>query len=89
MHTTLDFFRGLLVALAGIPGAMRDHWREAHTLSPWLCEWAARPITEIGTDRVRASYQDYKLWRLLGRVSDILLLAIVLLIIVVVIGVVV
>lgn len=86
MHTTIDSLRDLFDALVGLPAAIRDHWREAHRMSPWLGVWADVPMDQLDTDRVQASYRDYKLWRLLGRVSDAILLVIVALLVILLIG---
>lgn len=77
----VDFLKGLGTATKGVPGAMGQAWKDSHTRTPWLREWeedqnygelGGRPILFVDS-RAEASYDDHRLWRLLGRVSDALI----------------
>lgn len=74
-----EFLKEFWIVVRDVPAEAKRQWHEAHTRTPWLRKWdqepcpqGGRPIILVGTE-AEASYNDYKLWRTLGVVSDVLL----------------
>lgn len=82
------------IALRNLPFEIAQWWHGGHTRSAWLHRWedgncgdpGARPLFYADDTETINSYEDYKLWRTLGRVSDALLLLVALAIIILILA---
>jgi hypothetical protein len=75
------FLNDLGSAAVNVPAEIARWWREGHTRTEWLYAWEDGDHADPGARHLFAisdtdPLNSYKLWRLLGRVSDALLLTI-------------
>lgn len=80
------------IALRGLPGEVADWWHNGHARSSWLRRWEDGNCADWDNGVLFYhndyesihSWEDYKLWRMLGRVSDALILLLVLTIVLII-----